>query len=89
MKYRPIYDAMKLEKIPKGMNEMQVTRLLRERAAEDGLPLCFLGAGCLRNTTSLQLFGKSQRAANFIVPTHRIKQKHHKGRYNYCMNISP
>ena len=34
-----------LEKIPKGMNEMQVTRLLRERAAEDGLPLCFLGAG--------------------------------------------
>jgi glycine dehydrogenase subunit 1 len=34
-----------LEKIPPGMNEMQVTRLLRERAAQDGLPLCFLGAG--------------------------------------------
>lgn len=34
-----------LEKIPTGMNEMEVTRLLRERAAQDGLPLCFLGAG--------------------------------------------
>ena len=34
-----------LEKIPKGMNEMEVTRLLRDRAAQDGLPLCFLGAG--------------------------------------------
>lgn len=34
-----------LENIPKGMNEMEVTRLLRQRAAQDGLPLCFLGAG--------------------------------------------
>ncbi|PHR50829.1 aminomethyl-transferring glycine dehydrogenase subunit GcvPA [Cycloclasticus sp.] len=34
-----------LEKIPQGMNEMEVTRLLRDRAAQDGLPLCFLGAG--------------------------------------------
>ena len=34
-----------LEKIPSGLNEMEVTRLLRERAAQDGLPLCFLGAG--------------------------------------------
>ncbi len=34
-----------LNKIPQGMNEMEVTRLLHERAAQDGLPLCFLGAG--------------------------------------------
>lgn len=34
-----------LTQIPLGMNEMEVTRLLRERAAQDGLPLCFLGAG--------------------------------------------
>ncbi|PCI18576.1 MAG: glycine dehydrogenase, partial [Piscirickettsiaceae bacterium] len=34
-----------LDKIPPGMNEMEVTRLLHERAAQDGLPLCFLGAG--------------------------------------------
>ena len=34
-----------LEKIPQGMNEMEVTRLLRDRAAQDGLPLCFLGDG--------------------------------------------
>tara|TARA_R110002111_G_scaffold71793_4_gene115041 strand:+ start:40050 stop:41414 length:1365 start_codon:yes stop_codon:yes gene_type:complete len=34
-----------LEKIPAGMNEMEITRLMRERAAQDGTPLCFLGAG--------------------------------------------
>jgi len=34
-----------LTEIPSGLNEMEVTRLLRERAAQDGLPLCFLGAG--------------------------------------------
>ncbi|ORU90373.1 MAG: glycine dehydrogenase [Cycloclasticus sp. symbiont of Poecilosclerida sp. M] len=34
-----------LDKIPQGLNEMEVTRLMRERAAQDGLPLCFLGAG--------------------------------------------
>jgi len=34
-----------LEKIPSGMNEMEVSRLLRDKAAQDGLPLCFLGAG--------------------------------------------
>ena len=34
-----------LSSIPSGMTEMEVTRLMRERAAQDGLPLCFLGAG--------------------------------------------
>lgn len=34
-----------LDKIPTGMNEMEVSRFMRERAAKDGLPLCFLGAG--------------------------------------------
>ncbi|MEO1889429.1 MAG: aminomethyl-transferring glycine dehydrogenase subunit GcvPA [Cycloclasticus sp.] len=34
-----------LEQIPTGMNEMEVSRLLRDKAAQDGLPLCFLGAG--------------------------------------------
>ena len=34
-----------LTQIPSGMNEMEVTQLLRARAAQDGLPLCFLGAG--------------------------------------------
>lgn len=34
-----------LEKIPSGLNEMDVTRLMRDKAAQDGLPLCFLGAG--------------------------------------------
>ncbi|MEJ2602383.1 MAG: aminomethyl-transferring glycine dehydrogenase subunit GcvPA [Gammaproteobacteria bacterium] len=31
--------------VPDAMTEMEVSRLMRERAARDGSPLCFLGAG--------------------------------------------
>ncbi len=34
-----------LETIPAGLPEMEVTRLMHERAREDGQPLCFIGAG--------------------------------------------
>jgi glycine dehydrogenase subunit 1 len=34
-----------LEGVPPGMNELEVTQLMRERARRDGLPLCFIGAG--------------------------------------------
>lgn len=33
------------KKIPPAMNEMEIGRLMRERAARDGNPLCFIGAG--------------------------------------------
>lgn len=32
-------------KIPEGLSEMEVTRLMRERAKQDKTPLCFIGAG--------------------------------------------
>ncbi|HKJ21925.1 MAG TPA: aminomethyl-transferring glycine dehydrogenase subunit GcvPA [Gammaproteobacteria bacterium] len=35
----------RLENIPKGMSEMEIAKLMRDRAAQDGHPLCFLGAG--------------------------------------------
>ncbi len=31
--------------VPPGMNEMAVARLMHQRAAKDGMPLCFIGAG--------------------------------------------
>ena len=34
-----------LSRIPTGMSEMEISRLMRERAAQDGTPLCFAGAG--------------------------------------------
>jgi glycine dehydrogenase subunit 1 len=37
--------ARALDQVPQGESEMGVTRLLRERAAQDQQPLCFLGAG--------------------------------------------
>ncbi len=34
-----------LENVPEGMSEMAIGRLMQQRAAEDGQPLCFIGAG--------------------------------------------
>jgi glycine dehydrogenase subunit 1 len=34
-----------LDSVPPGLNEMEITRLMRKRAAVDGAPLCFIGAG--------------------------------------------
>ncbi len=34
-----------LKGVPMGLNEMDVTRLMKQRAAMDGTPLCFAGAG--------------------------------------------
>ena len=34
-----------LTKVAPGMSEMEVTRLMSERAAQDGQPLVFAGAG--------------------------------------------
>ena len=34
-----------LKKVPEALTEMQVARLMRERAAMDGAPMCFIGAG--------------------------------------------
>jgi len=34
-----------LRGVPEAHNEMEVSRLLRERAAMDGTPMCFIGAG--------------------------------------------
>jgi len=34
-----------LDKVPPSLSEMQVTRLMHERAEMDGTPLCFIGAG--------------------------------------------
>ena len=37
--------AKELQAIPPGMNEMSLNRLMQGRAALDGAPICFLGAG--------------------------------------------
>jgi glycine dehydrogenase subunit 1 len=34
-----------LADVPPGMSEMEVTGLMRQRASEDGQPICFIGAG--------------------------------------------
>ncbi len=35
----------KLDGVPEGMSEQEITRLMMQRAEQDGRPLCFIGAG--------------------------------------------
>ena len=35
----------KLEGVPEGQTEQEISRLMADRAEEDGRPLCFMGAG--------------------------------------------
>jgi glycine dehydrogenase subunit 1 len=37
--------SRRLDGVPEGLGEMEVTRLMQRRAAQDGQPLCFIGAG--------------------------------------------
>jgi len=37
--------AGSLDDVPAALGEMEISRLMRERAARDGAPLCFIGAG--------------------------------------------
>ena len=41
----PALRSGKLTQVPEGLNEMQVTRLMQARAAQDNQPLNFIGAG--------------------------------------------
>ena len=34
-----------LDGVPRSLTEMEITRLMRKRAAVDGAPVCFIGAG--------------------------------------------
>ena len=34
-----------LDNVPAGITEMEISRLMQQRAAQDGSPLCFIGAG--------------------------------------------
>ena len=41
----PALRVRSLERIPEGMNELQIMQLMQQRAHQDGLPLNFIGAG--------------------------------------------
>src|ERR1700730_11073287 len=41
----PSVRGKSLDGVPVGLNEMQIGRLMSERARADGRPLCFIGAG--------------------------------------------
>ena len=77
-----------LTRVPEGLSEMEVARLMQERAEIDGRYLNF-SAPALTNITFRQPSGRSSRAANFTPPIHPTRPRRAKVRCNCCTNIRP
>ncbi len=58
-----------LEAVPDALNEMQVSRLMRERAALDGAPLCFIGAGAYEHHVPAAVFDIATRGEYYSAYT--------------------
>ncbi len=58
-----------LDGIPDALNEMQVSRLMCERAAMDGSPLCFIGAGAYEHHIPAAVFDIATRGEFYSAYT--------------------
>jgi glycine dehydrogenase subunit 1 len=58
-----------LDGIPDALNEMQVVRLMGERAAMDGTPLCFIGAGAYEHHIPTAVFDIATRGEYYSAYT--------------------
>ena len=58
-----------LHGIPEALNEMQVSRLMQERAALDGRPLCFIGAGAYEHHIPAAVFDIATRGEYYSAYT--------------------
>ena len=63
-----------LAEVPTALSEMEITRLMAERAAEDGRPLSFLGAGAYEHHIPAPVW-PLQRAANSIPRIRPIRRR--------------
>ena len=80
--------AKALTQVPDAMTEMQIGRLMQQRAEQDGNYLNFIGAGAYQHHIPAAVRAMS-RAVNFILHTRRIKPKPVKALCSCCMNIKP
>ncbi len=58
-----------LDGVPEAMSEMAITRLMRERAAQDGAPLCFLGAGAYEHHVPTAVWDLATRGEYYSAYT--------------------
>ncbi len=58
-----------LHGIPESLNEMQVSRLMQDRAAMDGRPLCFIGAGAYEHHIPTAVFDIATRGEFYSAYT--------------------
>ncbi len=58
-----------LDAIPEGFSEMEVSRLMRERAAMDGSPMCFIGAGAYEHHIPAAVWDIATRSEYYTAYT--------------------
>jgi glycine dehydrogenase subunit 1 len=61
--------AAELTGVPTALNEMQIGRLMRERAAQDGTPLCFIGAGAYEHHVPAAVWAITTRGEFYTAYT--------------------
>ena len=74
-----------LHGVPEALSEMEISRLMRERAAMDGSPLCFIGAGAYEHHIP-RLSGISRRVASITAPTRRTRRRRARARCRRSTN---
>ncbi len=77
-----------LEVMPEALTEQGIGRLMSERAARDGQPLCFIGAGAYEHHIPAAVWEITTRG-EFYRPTRRIRPRPARARCNCCTNIRP
>ena len=58
-----------LHEVPEAHNEMEVSRLMRDRAAMDGSPLCFIGAGAYEHHSPAAVWDIATRGEYYSANT--------------------
>ncbi len=58
-----------LDAIPEGLSEMEVSRLMRDRAAMDGSPMCFIGAGAYEHHVPTAVWDIATRSEYYTAYT--------------------
>ena len=58
-----------LDRMPVGLSEMDITRLMHVREARDGTPLCFIGAGAYEHNIPTVVWDISTRGEFYSALT--------------------
>jgi glycine dehydrogenase subunit 1 len=76
-----------LDGVPEQVGELEISRIMHERAARDGQPLCFIGAGAYEHTFRRHL--EIATRGEYTALTRPIRPRPARARSSSSTNSSP